>query len=46
MYIEAQVGLKHGVMDAGSTWQLSFEGFGLFEDSLSPAQMQALDHLS
>lgn len=41
MCTEAQVGLKHGAMDAISTWQLSFEGFGFFEDSLSPAQVQA-----
>lgn len=43
MHAEAQVGLKQGVIDVGSTWQLSFEGGGLLEDSLAPAEMQPLD---
>lgn len=43
MHAEAQVGLKQGVIDAGSTWQLAFEGCGLLEDSLAPAEMQPLD---
>lgn len=46
MHTEAQVGLEQGVIDAGSTWQLSFEGFGLLEDSLAPAETQPLDQLS
>lgn len=37
MHAEAQVGLKQGGIDAGSTWQLSFQGCGLLEDSLAPA---------
>lgn len=43
MHAEAQVGLKQGVRDVGSTWQLSFEGCGLLEDFLAPAEMQPLD---
>lgn len=44
MHAEAQVGLKHGVMDARPCGSSHLKALGFLEDSPSPALVQALDH--